>query len=63
MTPEARRASTIYASAEPCVMCAGACFWSGVGRVVFGCSAEEMTKLSGPGGFDIPIRDLYKQVG
>lgn len=27
---------TLYCSAEPCGMCAGAVFWSGVGRVVFG---------------------------
>lgn len=29
---------TLYSSAEPCAMCAGALFWSGIGRVVFGLS-------------------------
>jgi tRNA(Arg) A34 adenosine deaminase TadA len=29
---------TLYASTEPCAMCAGAIYWSGIGRVVFGCS-------------------------
>ena len=28
--------ATHYASAEPCAMCAGAVYWSGVGRLVFG---------------------------
>jgi tRNA(Arg) A34 adenosine deaminase TadA len=27
---------TMYASAEPCAMCAGAAYWAGVGRVVYG---------------------------
>lgn len=29
---------TLYASTEPCPMCAGAIYWSGIGRVVFGLS-------------------------
>jgi tRNA(adenine34) deaminase len=28
--------STMYASGEPCVMCAGAIFWSNIRRVVYG---------------------------
>ena len=28
--------ATLYASAEPCAMCAGAIYWSGIGRVVYG---------------------------
>lgn len=27
---------TLYVTVEPCVMCAGACFWSQLGRVVYG---------------------------
>jgi tRNA(adenine34) deaminase len=51
---------TIYTSTEPCVMCGGAIYWSGVNRVVvYGCSALELEVLSGPGGFDIPIEQLY----
>ena len=34
--------STLYSSAEPCVMCAGAIFWSGIGRVVFGIDAVRL---------------------
>ena len=31
---------TVYASTEPCPMCAAAIFWSGIGRVVFALSKE-----------------------
>lgn len=34
--------STMYASGEPCVMCAGAIFWSGIRRVVFGLDAGRL---------------------
>jgi tRNA(adenine34) deaminase len=41
-------ACTVYASGEPCPMCAGAIYWGGVGRVVFALSLERMTALGGP---------------
>mmetsp|Transcript_20122 Transcript_20122/g.41713 ORF Transcript_20122/g.41713 Transcript_20122/m.41713 type:complete len:197 (+) Transcript_20122:399-989(+) len=60
LSSESRSRSTLYSSTEPCVMCAGAIFWSGVGRVVYGCTALELEeRVSGPGGFDVPIRELY----
>lgn len=34
--------ATMYASGEPCVMCAGAIFWSGIRRVVFGLDAVRL---------------------
>jgi tRNA(Arg) A34 adenosine deaminase TadA len=40
--------ATLYSSAEPCAMCAGAIFWSGVGRVVYGLSAERIYELFPP---------------
>ncbi len=39
--------ATLYSSAEPCVMCAGAIFWSGIGRVVFGIDAERLRVFRG----------------
>jgi len=54
-----RSRCTVFTSSEPCVMCAGALFWSGVGRVVMGCDARSMQEISGPGGFDLPIGELY----
>ncbi|HWH78675.1 MAG TPA: nucleoside deaminase [Candidatus Binatus sp.] len=38
--------SALYTSAEPCPMCAGAIFWSGVGRVVFGLSSERVHSIA-----------------
>lgn len=32
---------TLYVTLEPCVMCAGACFWAMFGRVVYGAADEK----------------------
>jgi tRNA(Arg) A34 adenosine deaminase TadA len=45
--PEALRAATLYSSAEPCAMCAGAIYWSGIGRVVYGLSEARLLALTG----------------
>lgn len=39
--------ATLYSSGEPCVMCAGAIFWSGIGRVVFGIDAVRLRVFRG----------------
>lgn len=31
----------LYITLEPCVMCAGACFWSRVGKIVYGAADEK----------------------
>ncbi|RZL32503.1 MAG: nucleoside deaminase [Rubrivivax sp.] len=38
----ALRGATVYASGEPCAMCAGAMFWAGVARVVFAASTPSI---------------------
>ena len=38
LSPEVLATSTLYSSAEPCAMCAGAIYWAGIGRVVYGLS-------------------------
>jgi tRNA(Arg) A34 adenosine deaminase TadA len=40
--------STLYASGEPCAMCSGAIFWSGVGRVVYGLGAARLYEMFPP---------------
>lgn len=32
---------TLYVTLEPCTMCAGAAFWTRIGRIVFGASDEK----------------------
>jgi tRNA(Arg) A34 adenosine deaminase TadA len=47
--PGALAECTLYASAEPCAMCAGAIFWSGIHRVVFACPSDRNASIFGPG--------------
>ena len=44
---DALATATLYSSAEPCVMCAGAIFWSAIGRVVYGIDAERLRVFRG----------------
>jgi tRNA(Arg) A34 adenosine deaminase TadA len=39
--------STLYTSTEPCIMCCGAIYWSGISKIVFGCSAEILDEIAG----------------
>jgi tRNA(Arg) A34 adenosine deaminase TadA len=47
-TAEFLAGCTMYASAEPCAMCAGSAYWAGVGRVVYGLSERALGALIGP---------------
>lgn len=53
---------TLYASTEPCSMCAGAAYWTGIGRVVYGLSNRRLFAFTGdaPGqtSFALPCRDI-----
>ena len=45
--------ATIYITVEPCLMCAGALYWSKIGRIVYGASDEkngylQITKNTSP---------------
>jgi len=52
--PDTLRDATVYASGEPCAMCAGALFWAGITRVVYGASTPDIiTTLGGP---ELPTR-------
>ena len=54
---------TMYASAEPCAMCAGAAYWSGLGRVVYGLSESDLKRLTGDHPenptLDLPCRTVF----
>ena len=43
--PEQLKTFTLYASGEPCPMCAGAIVWANIRRVVFGLGMEAIYRL------------------
>lgn len=47
--------ATLYASTEPCAMCAGAAHWAGLSRIVFGLGGRRLREIYGK---DIPFRSL-----
>jgi len=46
--------TTVYASGEPCAMCAGAMFWAGIARIVFAATTDDIERALG--GSRLPIR-------
>lgn len=38
---------SLYTSCEPCAMCSGAIYWSGIGRVVYAMSESQLAELTG----------------
>ena len=64
-TPDVLASSTMYTSAEPCAMCAGAIFWSGVSRLVFGLSGDRLHEMSGfsPHMLVASARDVLARAG
>jgi tRNA(Arg) A34 adenosine deaminase TadA len=56
-------ASTLYSSAEPCAMCAGAMYWAGIGRLVYGLSEHRLRGITGnhPENptLDLPCREVF----
>ena len=58
--PEYLRRCTLYATMEPCVMCMGAAFWTGLGTIKFAVTGRELgTILSG--GLDIPSKEFARR--
>jgi tRNA(Arg) A34 adenosine deaminase TadA len=54
---------TLYTSAEPCCMCAGAAYWAGIGRVVYGLSERRLKTITGNHAqnptLDLPCRTVF----
>src|SRR3981189_1554290 len=45
--PDVLSKATLYSSAEPCAMCAGAMYWAGIGRLVYGLSEHRLPQITG----------------
>ncbi len=54
LDPATAAETTMYTSCEPCGMCAGALARSGLGKVVFALSGEQLGTLKPGGGF-LPV--------
>jgi tRNA(Arg) A34 adenosine deaminase TadA len=54
---------TLYTSTEPCAMCAGAIYWTGLGRVVFGLAESGLLRYTGSHQqnptLDLPCREVF----
>jgi tRNA(Arg) A34 adenosine deaminase TadA len=54
---------TLYTSAEPCAMCAGAIYWAGIGRVVYGMTERQLKTITGDHPenptLDLPCRAVF----
>jgi tRNA(Arg) A34 adenosine deaminase TadA len=63
LTPEALAKCTLYTSAEPCCMCAGAIYWCNIGRVVYALSEHRLLGLTGDHAenptFSLPCREVF----
>ena len=63
LSEDVRAKATLYSSAEPCAMCAGAIYWAGIGRVVYGLSEHRLRAFTGnhPENptLDLPCRDVF----
>ncbi|SFR79411.1 tRNA(Arg) A34 adenosine deaminase TadA [Agromyces sp. CF514] len=59
--------STLYTSTEPCAMCAGAIYWSGIGRVVYALPEQELAAMvpsqDGEPTMDLPCREVFARGG
>jgi tRNA(Arg) A34 adenosine deaminase TadA len=61
--PEFLASCTLYTSAEPCAMCAGATYWGNVGRVVFALSEAQLLEMTGANPenptLSLPCREVF----
>lgn len=60
---ETLRGATLYSSAEPCAMCAGAIYWAGIGRLVYGLGEHRLRAMTGDHPenptLDLPCRKVF----
>ena len=54
---------SLYATLEPCAMCAGTQYWANIGRLVYGMTESRLLQLTGNHGenptMDLPCREVF----
>ena len=64
LSADVLKKATLYSSVEPCAMCAGAIYWAGIGRLVYGLSEHRLRAVTGnhPENptLDLPCREVFK---
>ncbi len=67
LPPEVLATSTLYTSTEPCAMCAGAIYWSGIARVVYALSEAGLREIvaaqEGVPTMELPCREVFARGG
>ncbi|WP_327064579.1 nucleoside deaminase [Kitasatospora sp. NBC_01250] len=67
LAPAQLTEATLYTSTEPCAMCAGAIYWSGIRRVVYALAATELNAIAGVDPdepvLDLPCRQVFAAGG
>jgi tRNA(Arg) A34 adenosine deaminase TadA len=60
-SPEVLARCTLYTSTEPCAMCAGAIYWSNIGRVIYALSEIDLYEIIGPSPEQLllPCREVF----
>jgi tRNA(Arg) A34 adenosine deaminase TadA len=65
LTEAELRTSTLYTSTEPCAMCAGAIYWTGIGRVVYALAEKGLLRYTGSHNenptLDLPCREVFSR--
>jgi tRNA(Arg) A34 adenosine deaminase TadA len=55
--------ATLYTSTEPCAMCAGGIYWSGIGRVVYALAETGLLRFTGAHAgnptLNLPCREVF----
>ncbi len=63
LSAEVLARATLYSSAEPCAMCAGAIYWVGIGRLVYGLGEARLKAITGDHPenptLDLPCRQVF----
>ena len=63
LAPDVLAKATLYSSAEPCAMCAGAIYWAGIGRLVYGLGEHRLRAITGDHPenptLDLPCREVF----